>query len=304
MTAVPLIAEHDTWISLDPIIGCPASCSYCYLQPLGLTSRKPQARVTPKELLDKLVQRFGKDGPRWGGPAKLPLPMCIGNYTDQMMHSDNIEFLTRYLELHATQFPEHPLCVVTKARLKRSSLVELDRVRHPVLVFLSQSFIMDDTEFRKLEIGPTSRSVETAENARLLSETENLIPLHFWRPLSNRIVPDLETAKRQLRKLQKAGVRASVAIGLKCGSTLRENAKRLKNLYEGIEIPESGEYLDPIVENRALRAGAELGHPVYRHTSCAIAFVLKQQEALGTWRYPMRETKCEPCSCIDSQALL
>ncbi len=304
MKNVPLITEHDTWVSLDPIIGCPASCAYCYLQPLDLVSRRPQVRMTPKELINKCIERFGVDGPRWGGPSKLPLPICIGNYTDMMMTPESIEYLIYYLALHADRFPEHPLCVVTKAKLKKNTLLKLDRVGHPVLVFLSQSFIKAKKELLKLEAGPTTRPSDTVNNARLLSGTNNLLPLHFWRPLSVHTVPNLDNAKGQLSILQKAGILASVAIGLKCGTKLVNNIKYLKNLYKGVDLPQSGQYLDRDLENRILKAGSELKYPVYRHTSCAIAFALRQHEALGTWRYPMRVTKCDPCSCPASQRAL
>jgi DNA repair photolyase len=194
MPIVPLIAEHDTWISLDPIIGCPASCEYCYLHAFELTTHRPEIRIAPEALIARLRARFGERGPRWAGNTDLPMPMCIGNYTDQLMTRAGVEFLSAYLPLHAENFPNHPLCVVTKARLRPKDIEVLDRVGHRVLVFLSQSFIQSVAAVSGLERGPISKPSDTVENAGLLAQSRNLIPLHFWRPLSPTALPDLETA--------------------------------------------------------------------------------------------------------------
>lgn len=301
MQDIPVISEHDSWISLDPILGCPASCEYCYLHAYGLTSRKPQQRVTPNELLDLVVHKFGVDGPRWGGRSSTPLPMCIGNYTDLFMTDTGRRYLLDYTSLHARTFPNHPVCIVSKARLKEDDVRELDKAGHPVLFFLSQSFIKSEAELRTLERGPTSLPSDTLVNARILSATKNIIPLHFWRPLTQRTLPNLETAVLQLEGLKNAGVRASIAIGLKCGPAIQPQFSRLAPLFGDVQLPEAGQYLEKNVEERALRAGREINYPVYRHTSCAIALALQQCESLGTWRAPTRLSKCEPCSCPSSQ---
>ncbi len=297
---LPLIAEHDTWISVDPLLGCPASCAYCYLQPLGLTSRPPVVRATAEELIAGLLNRFGKQGPRWGGREALALPICMGNYTDQFMTSRGIEYLKTYLRLHARTFPDHPLCVVTKARLKGEDLAELDAVGHCVLVFLSQSFARD-TGLDRLERGPISKPKVTLENIRLLARTSNLVPLHFWRPITSRALPDTDTACRQLEPIQRAGAVASIAIGLKCGPFLQPPNQQVRELLGGDVLPPGSQFLPPEVEHRALEAGRRLGHPVYRHTSCAVALATGCREALGTWRVPLRCHKCEPCPCPVSQ---
>lgn len=274
MRIVPLIAEHDTWISLDPVIGCPAKCEYCYLHGLGLTAHKAETRVSPERLIIELRARFGEEGPRWAGNRRLPMAMCIGNYTDQFMTRAGLEFLLAYLPLHAKNFPKHPLCIVTKSRLRAQDVQQLDRVGHRVLVFLSQSFIRSTCLHSGLEKGPTSRPSDTIDNALLLAQSRNLTPLHFWRPLSPVTLPDLETAIRQIEPLQRAGVWASVAIGLKCGATICTGSTELRALFGGAELPKGGQYLDALVEKRALTAGHKIGHPVYRHTSCAVAYAL------------------------------
>ena len=53
--AVPLIAQHVSWLSMDPLLGCPAQCSYCYLHPLGLTKSKPHEYIPPEQAYRSLL---------------------------------------------------------------------------------------------------------------------------------------------------------------------------------------------------------------------------------------------------------
>ena len=61
-TGVPLVSEHDTWISVDPVTGCLANCTYCYLGPLGLRGRRPRIRVSPAELAAEVAGVPGQRG--------------------------------------------------------------------------------------------------------------------------------------------------------------------------------------------------------------------------------------------------
>ena len=36
------IAYHDSWISVDPIIGCQLNCQYCYMQMTNWTGVQPE----------------------------------------------------------------------------------------------------------------------------------------------------------------------------------------------------------------------------------------------------------------------
>ncbi len=78
-TGVPLIAEHDTWISVDPLVGCPADCAYCYLGPLELRAKRPTVRVRPQELVIELKRYLDYRQGAWRLPMLWPVPICIGN---------------------------------------------------------------------------------------------------------------------------------------------------------------------------------------------------------------------------------
>jgi hypothetical protein len=302
LTGIPNVSEHDTWISIDPILGCPANCTYCYLGPLGLRARRPERRVEPailaSELKSYLAERISDDPYR----RVARMPICFGNYTDTFMSSENIEYFCQYAKLHAASFPGHPLCVVTKARLMPADLHFLDALRHPIIFFLSQSFL-DRSEFRTVERGPTSRPEDTIRNISIISSLRNIRAVHFLRPATKRGVPSLARAFDLLRQVQDAGCLATVAVGLKVGPGVRLTDAELRDLLgeESKAVPGSSEVFPEDVREYLLRASRTLDYPVYFHTSCAVALATGSAEMLGTWREPVRSTRCEPCQCPPAQ---
>jgi hypothetical protein len=235
----------------------------------------------------------------WAGGA-WSIPVCIGNYTDMFMSEEGRHYLPEYLRLHAEHFPDHPLVVVTKARIESRLLEQLDDMGHLVLVLLSQSFVKA-SNLSGVERGPTASPIDTAQNAELISRTQNLRAIHFWRPITSRVIPTVDVACRLLEPLQRAGMLASVAIGLVGGSFLEARSKDNQALLGNEVLPSSGEYMPLQLEELVLEAGHRLNYPVYRGTSCAVALVLERREALGTWRQIMRKGLCEPCFCPDYQ---
>ena len=305
MVVIPLIAEHDTWISVDPIIGCPSGCRYCYLGPLGLRPSHAAVRATPAQTivhLEKYFQgRMGDgDGP---SPYRADTPICLGNYTDMFMTREGLDFLREYVPLHRKSFGQHPLCVVTKARLSGPILRALDDVGQTILVFLSQSFLEVAGLRTVIEPGPTSGPADTVGNLHLLADLSNITGLHFWRPIARRVVPDVEAARAQLRLIRDAGALARVAVGFKNGPGVSLSDPKLVPLLEesADERENTGEFLASDIREFILDAARQLGYPLYFNTSCAIALATGRPEALGTWREPMRSLRCEPCVCPRGQ---
>ena len=139
-------------------------------------------------------------------------PICFGNYTDAFMSADNIDYFREYAKLHAESFPSYPLCVVTKARLKADDLNFLDQLHHPIIIFLSQSFLKLPG-MQHAERGPTSWPADTLINIRLISEMHNIKAVHFLRPATRRGIPSLPAALEVLRQVRDAGCLATVSVG-------------------------------------------------------------------------------------------
>ena len=299
---IPLISHHDSWISIDPILGCPAACSYCYLQPLGLTGSKPEIRISPIDMCMKLRELFNMEETSgvWG-TYQWEIPICIGNYTDMCMSDLGRNYLVEYLKLHSPILKPHPLVIVTKGKLSKGFIQKLDSFGHPVLFFLSQSFA--SLKIPDIEKGGISSPTHTLQNIELIGATKNIKALHFWRPLTTETIPDENFLTQYIRQMKAAGSLASVAIGLKGGTFLKTMELKNKSLVENENLPLGGEFFPPDLENYVLNFGFELDYPIYRQTSCAIAMAMNKIEALGTWRARTRIEKCEPCFCPGSQRI-
>jgi hypothetical protein len=297
-TGVPLVSEHDTWISVDPVTGCLANCTYCYLGPLGLRGRRPRIRIGPADLAAEVGRYLDERGTGGSYERLSGTPVCFGNYTDTFMSDDTIGYFREYAKLHAESFPSHPLCVVTKARLRAGDLDLLDQLEHPVVVFVSQSFLRQPGGPNP-ERGPTSQPEHTLRNIRLITDTRNLKAVHFLRPATRRAIPDPGGALEVLRQIRDAGCLATVSVGLKVGPGVKlADDELLALLGDGNEaVPGTSEIFPEDVREYLLRAAAQLRYPLYFHTSCAIALATGRAESLGTWREPVRATRCEPCQC-------
>jgi len=300
--SVPLVSEHDTWISVDPIIGCLANCTYCYLGPLGLRGLRPSARKSPAQLEAEVGKYLGERGAGESHERLKGTPICFGNYTDAFMSAGNIDYFKQYAKLHAESFSSHPLCVVTKARLRVDDLSFLDQLQHPMIIFLSQSFLKRPG-MRNPERGPTSWPEDMLRNIRLIAETRNIKAIHFLRPATRRGIPSLSRAREVLGQVRDAGCLATVSVGLKVGPGIELNDDELLELLgeDNEAVPGSSEIFPEDVREHLLRAAEILRYPLYFHTSCAIALATGRAESLGTWRDPVRKTRCEPCQCPASQ---
>jgi hypothetical protein len=302
LAEILLVSEHDTWISVDPIVGCPANCTYCYLGPLNLRARRPEPQVSPAELVSK-VQRYLANRELGDSYERLTrTPICFGNYTDTFMTRQNIDYFHEYAKLHAARFPSHPLCVVTKARLRYSDLRLLDTLQYPIIFFLSQSFL-DRSGISPVERGPTSGVKDTLENIGMISGLRSIKAVHFLRPATKRGVPSQDAAIEVLGQIRDAGCLATVTVGLKVGPGVKLTDDQLLELLgeESTAVPGSSEVFPEDVRGYLLTAARTLQYPVYFHTSCALALATRRPEALGTWREPVRSTRCEPCQCPPAQ---
>jgi hypothetical protein len=295
--AVPLVAEHDSWITVDPIVGCPADCAYCYLGPLGLRATRPALRATPEMLVAAVEDHlFGR---RAGvvDPVYDQTPLCVGNYTDMLLTRPNRDALVRIVELLAERIPRRPVVVVTKGRLDPDLLAALDRPGFPIFWFLSQS--MARPAGVPLERGPIADLDTTLDNARLVSRTTHQKAVHFWRPFVAELRPSRGDLEKLVGRLATSGLSCSVVVGLTRGPGVPLADERLVTLLDqSMAAPaEQWEVFDDEGWAEARDAAVAVGYPLYRNTSCALALLSGQPEALGTWRPPYAEHRCLPAAC-------
>ncbi len=292
ITSTPnLIAQHDSWISVDPIVGCPAACSYCYLAASEFRPQTPSQRVAPEVALDALVA--------WDERMdSTSNAVCIGNYTDTLMTRANRDYLYKFMRSFADMYPDRTLCLVTKTRIDSGIARDLSSASNGrTVVVFSQSFARELTN--NIERGPTSDFAATLKGIEAVSAAPGLRAIHFWRPFLKSFNP-LDTLRPRIGRLREAGCVASVVIGY-----VRHPASDVDVTVSHISEPATqgrpGESIDLRLLDAAMTVASEDGYPLYRCTSCALALATSSPERLGTSQSPHRASDCEAVVCPEPQ---
>ena len=279
-----LISYHDTWISLDPVLGCPYSCVYCVLrhsEHTGITN--PQQKFSPRECVEHLL--------RYPFFAIGKTHIAIGNETD-MLHPRNRKYLLELLKEMSIYKINNPIILITKAPLSDNILSRIRTIKgiNPIF-FLSYSGLGQSHE-------PNFTDRQFRRNFSLVKQNE--FPLvHYWRPLLPKN-SSIEAVKEMLSFVSQIAD-ASVFIGLK----IHPELTRVITKEGVISVPQelvkqTGEWLSPEVIHRIYNEAKDIcpEYPLYRHTSCALAYVLRRPNHTGTI---YRKDICLPSHCPGSQ---
>ncbi len=301
MAKVPLISQHESWISIDPIQGCPAKCVYCYLGPLDLYLSRPQLiESSASAVYEKLLSHPHFQKNILG--IQVPIsPICIGNYTDMLLTNANKRFLCSMLQKHQELIPETPVCVITKGQLDREFLSEINALNIKIFLGISISFFSHNTIFER---GMPSEDIRLL-NFELARQYSNLFPFHFWRPITSLNLTKANIGTLMSR-ISDAGATGSIITGLKFGDSLKEAFQNPNNpLSEYFSYHQMGDNQSEIFEDSLKDAiivqAKAIGYPIFFHTSCLISYLIKQPDYNGTFRLPHLKNKCLASNCPDEQ---
>jgi hypothetical protein len=261
------IACHESWLAIDPIIGCRLNCEYCYMRMTQWTAVRPERLYTVNDIVDLLLSH----------PYFLPheTVLSFGNQTDAFL-PDNADFTIAFFEALEQRKLNNPLVVSTKKLITPEFLERANSFKHVKPVFcLSYSGLPE-----KIQKGVNPRDNE--KNFEAISQMR--LPLiHFWRPLIAEN-GSFKVLKMVLNIVGKYAM-ASAYLGLR-------NSPDLHTMYasnEYLRLPDQlyGQYGDSIptgIEERlkTLVKAKFPDYPVYKHTSCAISYVLSIPEYNAT----------------------
>ena len=305
MLSHPVVGYHLSYFTLDPIQGCPYGCNYCLWRPYHITGGKPSKPIVePNVLYDDLdslltgfdFQNFYIDG------YKPRIPIAIGNLTDMCATPGNRKYLLKALEIHYDKFPQIPLLLQTKAIISQDLINQIDSIGVQVILAVSAVFF---PEWNKYEPG-TPNSVDRIKNFEKIRKTNNIIGIHYWRPVTNIDINNLDDIREKVRLLKQSGSEASVLAGLMLGEKISDmlrtdSSNALHNYYLKYNQFAQNQMLEPEIMDAVFDIANSEGYPIYhRQTSCAISYVLKQVDYYSSYRKYYR-ARCERSSCPEEQ---
>jgi DNA repair photolyase len=262
-----LISYHDTWVSVDPVFGCPYECVYCVLRHSETVGIRPQKTVSAKECVLALKRYpFLIDG---------FTPVAIGNETD-MFHSLNQDYLLQLLAEIRNSEIKNPLILVTKGPLTEQVLKRIRGIGElKLLFFLSYSGLPRHFE--------PNFAQETLQRNFELTKTYGFSTIHYWRPL----LPDNTTpqAIREMLSFSSSNADAVVFTGLKLHPKLTRSIMQGTAMSIPAELQDkTGEWLSHEVVDSIYHVAGEIcpGFSIYRHSSCALARVLQRANHTAT----------------------
>lgn len=226
----------------------------------------------------------------WRLYRRREVPVSIGNETD-MFHVRNFDYLLALLAECARAKVSNPIVLITKAALKRVNLNAVREMGLPIVFFLSYSGLG-----RKYE--PDFTDEQLRENFSIVKACGFPV-IHFWRPL----LPSNTTpaAVRKMLSFVSEIADATVFVGLK----LQPELSKILTRGGTIRVPRRlmgkyGEWLETDTVRRIYNEARSIcpEYPLYRHSSCALAFVLKRPNHTATF---YRQDICPPSQCPGGQ---
>ncbi|WP_047891744.1 hypothetical protein [Micromonospora sp. RV43] len=272
----PYIAQYigyrKSGLSLNHIVGCPLDCGYCVRHFWGnFDDKTPHLLVTTEKAIQDLI-----DHPHFR-PHVTPLQL-FNKATDPMLPGVKPHLMQVLRALDARGFTNHVL-IITRFKVTAADMAALEELQHlKVTLLFTYSGIQDDRVEPITKSAITINSIYTA-----MAHKKRTGVVLYWRP----IVPGWNTDPATIAHvLEVAGdVDAAVFTGY---YHKEENAQYLRAL--GVPVPYENDFarrktlpaeIDALVVNAWRDSG--ITTPLFRKTSCGVAFVHGTADYNGHW---------------------
>lgn len=277
----PGVRQDNTWLVVDPIVGCTNNCQYCFLRIYEKATVGGKIIFSPNEAVEKLVNYWAF--------SESSFPM-IGSETDMFLSKDSISYLMEFIRCYADKGIKNPLCISTKCYIPDEFIKFIETFKETNFIFyLSYSGLPK-------EIEPQVSESVLLSNFRRLSDSGHK-PIHLFRP----IIPQNSTVEVFTRVLTNVEKYASCSVlrGLNLNPLLQEKiwfwseAKSKKiNFNENVSIWPSGWYENLIEAKKQVP-----NYAIFFKNSCAIAYKSNMPEFVGTYG----TDKCKEEWCPEHQ---
>lgn len=276
------VQYRKSGLSLNHIVGCPLDCSYCVRHLFGnFDQRQPQALMSDTQAFEQLISH------RYFQPHITPIQL-FNRATDPMLpevkaHTHNL------LRLLDDAGLTNNVLVITRWKVTAADCERFNALRNVKLTILVTYSGIDDPKIEPIKSSIAANSLKT-----LFKGAERYKVVLYWRP----IVPGLNDSPTHIATAAALARNAHAVVF--SGLFYR---KEIAEYYQAQGIPEpyqstARRKLLPLEEEqRLLRLyeGYATGTPIFRKTSCGVAFGHQQPDYNG--HFGITEL-CETCPSL------
>jgi DNA repair photolyase len=267
-----IVGYRKSGLSLNHIIGCPLDCGYCVRHFWGNFDVKiPHLLCSTDEAIDQLVNHHAFQ------PHVTPIQL-FNKATDPFLPGVKPHLFQVLRALDGRGYTNH-LLIITRFKVTEADMVELETLRNlRVTLLFTYSGITDS------RVEPIAKSDITVASIRTAAASKKRTGVVlYWRP----IVPGWNDAPETMAGVLEVGrdVDAIVFTGY---YHKPENADYLRQL--GVDVPYADDYarrkvMPHELDTRVVAAWRESGiaTPLFRKTSCGVAFAHSAPDYNGHW---------------------
>jgi len=254
-----VVEYRKSGLSLNSVIGCPLDCGYCVRHLFdNFAMKTPRAVMGADEAVTALTSH------RYFRAHRTPVQL-LNRATDPMLPAVKPHLFEVLERLDGLGLTNHVL-VITRWRIEPRDCARLNALRHlKVTVLLTHSGI-DDERIEPVDSGIAARSLRTA-----FEHADRYRVVLYWRP----IVPGLNDSDAHLDRALDLGrhAHATVFTGLFYRDQIRQYYRE-HGLPEPYDDVARRKIFPERLEQRILAAAARrpAGSPLFRKTSCAVAY--------------------------------
>lgn len=264
-----VVEYRKSGLSLNHVIGCPLECAYCVRHLFGnFPMKRPHLLMSDAEAVDALTGHWAF--------RKNRTPLQLFNRATDPFLPGVKEHLMRTLELLDRRGLTNHVLVITRWKISHEDVERLDRlVNLKVTVLVTWSGIQD------ARIEPVDSGIAEASLATLAAYAKRTRSILYWRPLIAGVNDRLDDIARASELSRLAN--ATVFTGLFHREEIREHLRQsgVEDLYQ--DAPRR-KVLPRDLERRVLELFS--GGPLFRKTSCGVAFVHSVPDYNGHFGLP------------------
>ncbi|WP_185265987.1 radical SAM protein [Halopseudomonas xiamenensis] len=262
------VEYRKSGLSLNHIVGCPLDCSYCVRHLFGnFDQRKPQALMSDTEAFEQFVSH------RFFQPHITPIQL-FNRATDPMLpdvktHTHN---LLRLLDQAGLT---NNVLIITRWRVTPKDCEHFNALSNIKLTVLVTYSGIDDPKIEPIKSSIAANSLHT-----LFKHAQRYRTLLYWRP----IIPGLNDSKEHIARAAQLAKHAHATVF--SGLFYRQE---IAEYYQNQGIPEpytstARRKLLPLEEEQRLLGlyqAHATGTPIFRKTSCGVAYAHQQPDYNG-----------------------